>query len=258
MVRRVASRSAFVLALSLLGGGVSLAACSGGADGAGEAHARPARAAAASESSGPTVAAATAPATAPTNSDTPLVVFLGDSLTAGLGLEEDQAYPFLVGEELARRGAPIRVINAGISGDTSAGGLERLDWLLSQEPDVVFVALGANDGLRGLSVPALERNLRRIVERSRAGGARVVLAGIRMPPNYGADYKRRFDAVYPRLAEELGVPFLPFLLEGVGANPDLNLPDGLHPNAEGQRAIARLVADVLEPVVETAEAAHAG
>jgi acyl-CoA thioesterase-1 len=199
-----------------------------------------------------------APAPAPPRGEAPLVVFLGDSLTAGLGLEEDQAYPFLVGAELERRGAPIRVINAGISGDTSAGGLERLDWLLAQEPDVVVVALGANDGLRGLSVPALERNLRRIVERSLAADARVLLAGMRMPPNYGADYTDRFEAVYPKLARELDVPLLPFLLEGVGARPDLNQPDGLHPNAAGQRQIARLVADALEPLVEAAPAARAG
>lgn len=253
MVRRLASRS---LALLVVAAGSPFLACGPRSQAATSERSAEARAAAT-----PSVAIPVrtpAPAPAPTRDDAPLVVFLGDSLTAGLGLDEDQAYPFLVGAELERRGAPIRVINAGISGDTSAGGLERLDWLLAQEPDVVVVALGANDGLRGLSVPALERNLRRIVERSLAADARVLLAGMRMPPNYGAEYTGRFEAVYPKLADELDVPLLPFLLEGVGARPELNLPDGLHPNAEGQRAIARLVADALEPLVESAPAAHAG
>ena len=261
MVRRLALRSA--LALTLFVGLAPFLACA--RNGTGAASPRPERTVATPAPAPPAAPAATSAAASPAssvrdeaNAEAPLVVFLGDSLTAGLGLEEDEAYPFLVGAELERRGAPIRVINAGISGDTSAGGLERLDWLLSQEPDVLFVALGANDGLRGLSVPALERNLRRIVERSRAAGARVVLAGMKMPPNYGDDYTRRFEAVYPRLADELDVPLLPFLLEGVGANPDLNLPDGLHPNASGQRAIARLVADTLEPLVESVPTAHAG
>jgi acyl-CoA thioesterase-1 len=199
------------------------------------------------------VAAAPSPgAAAPSGSTSslaaaPRVVFLGDSLTAGLGLGEEAAYPALVGELLARRGLAVRIVNAGVSGDTSAGGLARVDWLLSLHPEVLVVALGANDGLRGQPVAAIEANLREIVRRARAAGARVVLAGMKMPPNYGPDYTRDFEALYVRLARELALPFIPFLLAGVAADPQLNQADGIHPTAEGQRKIAALVADVLQP-----------
>ena len=189
--------------------------------------------------------------TAERREDRPTVVFLGDSLTAGLGLGEEEAYPALVGEMLAERGLPIRVVNAGVSGDTSAGGLARLDWLLSQRPAVVFVALGANDGLRGQPVAAIAANLEAIVERSRTAGARVVLAGMKMPPNYGPEYTRDFEALYGALAQRERLPFLPFLLEGVAADPALNQPDGIHPTAEGQRRIAAAVAARLEPVLHS-------
>ncbi|GMU65662.1 MAG: hypothetical protein AMXMBFR36_19360 [Acidobacteriota bacterium] len=182
--------------------------------------------------------------------DAPLVVFLGDSLTAGFGLGEEQAFPALVGEELARRGTPVRVINGGISGDTTAGGLERLDWLLAQGPDVVLVELGANDGLRGQPLETIEANLRAILERSRATGAQVVLAGMKIPPNYGREYASGFEKIFPRLAREQDVALIPFLLDGVAARPELNLPDGIHPNAEGQKIVARSVADALEPVLD--------
>jgi acyl-CoA thioesterase-1 len=182
--------------------------------------------------------------------DAPLVVFLGDSLTAGFGLGEEQAFPALVGEELARRGLPVRVINGGISGDTSAGGLERLDWLLAQQPDLVLVELGANDGLRGQPLEAIEANLRAILERARAAGAEVVLAGMKIPPNYGPEYAAGFEAIFPKLAREQRVALIPFLLDGVAARPELNLPDGIHPNVEGQKVVARTVADALAPLVE--------
>lgn len=168
----------------------------------------------------------------------PLVVFLGDSLTAGNGLPESEAYPALLQGRLARAGSRIRLVNAGVSGDTSAGGLARMNWLLAQRPDVLVVALGANDGLRGLPVSELELNLSAIVDRARAGGARVLLAGMRMPPNYGEDYARDFAAVYGRVAADQGVPLVPFLLEGVGGNPALNQSDGIHPNALGQEKLA--------------------
>lgn len=212
----------------------------------------------------PVESAAPAPtpplSTAGRREDRPTVVFLGDSLTAGLGLGEEEAYPALVGELLAERGLPIRVVNAGVSGDTSAGGLARLDWLLSQRPAIVFVALGANDGLRGQPVAAIAANLEAIVERSRAAGARVVLAGMKMPPNYGPEYTRDFEALYGALAQRERLPFLPFLLEGVAADPALNQPDGIHPTAEGQRRIAAAVAAQLEPVLHalTPPAAAAG
>jgi acyl-CoA thioesterase I len=168
----------------------------------------------------------------------PTVLFLGDSLTAGLGLSEEEAYPARIAAALEARGIAARVVNAGVSGDTTAGGLSRLGWLLRQRPAVVVVALGANDGLRGLPVEQTEANLRRIIEECRRQRARVLLAGMRLPPNYGADYVRRFEAIFPRLARELDVPLEPFLLEGVAADPTLNQADGLHPNAEGQRRVA--------------------
>jgi acyl-CoA thioesterase I len=149
----------------------------------------------------------------------------------------------------ARRGLPIAMLNAGVSGDTTAGGLARLDWLLRQEPAIVVVGLGANDGLRALSPAATEANLRAILERVQAAGAHAVLAGMRVPPNYGPDYVRDFEAVYPRLAAEHDVLFIPFLLAGVAADPALNLRDGIHPNAAGQRVVARTVADALSPLV---------
>ena len=175
--------------------------------------------------------------------------FLGDSLTAGLGLGEEAAYPALVGEILAQRGVRVRIVNAGVSGDTTAGGVARVDWLLALKPDIVVVALGANDGLRGQPVAGIEANLREIARRARAAGSRVVLAGMKMPPNYGPDYTRDFEALYGRLARELDLAFLPFLLEGVAAIPELNQPDGIHPTAEGQRKIADLVVDSLLPLL---------
>jgi acyl-CoA thioesterase-1 len=178
------------------------------------------------------------------------VVFLGDSLTAAFGLDEDQGYPARVAAELERRGLGIRAINAGISGDTSAGGLERLDWLLAQEPDLVVVELGANDGLRGQPLEAIEANLAAIVERSLAAGARVVVAGMKIPTNYGPEYTAGFEAIYPRVARRPGVTLIPFLLDGVAARPELNLPDGIHPNAGGYEVVAGTVADALEPLLE--------
>ncbi|MBP1641550.1 MAG: Lysophospholipase L1-like esterase [Acidobacteria bacterium] len=192
-----------------------------------------------------------APAAAPLGADEPpLVVFLGDSLTAAFGLDEDQGYPARVAAELERRGLGIRAINAGISGDTSAGGLERLDWLLAQEPDLVVVELGANDGLRGQPLEAIEANLAAIVERSLAAGARVVVAGMKIPTNYGPEYTAGFEAIYPRVARRPGATLIPFLLDGVAARPELNLPDGIHPNARGYEVVAGTVAEALAPLLE--------
>jgi acyl-CoA thioesterase I len=179
----------------------------------------------------------------------PRVVFLGDSLTAGYGLAEEQAFPARLGELLAVEGRPIDVVNAGVSGDTSAGGVARLDWILRQKPDVVVVELGPNDGLRGLPLGMTEANLRTLVEGSRAAGARVLLVGMQLPPNYGPEYAGAFRALYPRLARELDVPLVPFLLASVGGEPGLNLGDGLHPNVEGQRIVARNVLPYLRDLL---------
>lgn len=179
-----------------------------------------------------------------------VVVALGDSLTSGLGVAPDEAYPALLEARLRREGYPYRVVNAGVSGDTSAGGLRRVDWVLRTRPDVVIVALGANDGLRGLSVDALRDNLEAIVTRVQAAGARVLLAGMRVPPNYGEAYARAFAAVFPAVARRTGVPLAPFLLEGVAGETRLNQPDGIHPTPAGQRVIAERLWPHLRPLLE--------
>lgn len=192
-----------------------------------------------------------APAPTPVSSAQagPLVVFLGDSLTAGYGLTPEQAFPALIGDALAREGHPIHVVNAGVSGDTSAGGLRRVSWVLSQKPTVLVVELGANDGLRGQAAE-LEQNLAAIVEKARAAGAKVLLLGMKLPPNYGHDYTKSFAAAYPDLARRLDVPLVPFLLEGVAGRPELNQQDGLHPNAAGQRIVAANVLPRLREVLK--------
>ncbi|MGB3563897.1 MAG: arylesterase [Thermoanaerobaculia bacterium] len=183
----------------------------------------------------------------------PLVVYLGDSLAAGLGLAEEEAFPALAEEMLRQEGLVIRTVNAGVSGDTTAGGLSRLDWLLRQSPAVVVVELGANDGLRGLEPEMTENNLRRIVQQSRAAGARVLLVGMKVPPNYGGDYAGRFEEVYPRLASELGVELMPFLLQDVAGDPMLNLGDGIHPNAAGQQRVAANIVPYLREILSGLE-----
>ena len=179
----------------------------------------------------------------------PLVLFLGDSLTAGFGLGEESAFPARVGAALADEGIDVSIVNAGVSGDTSAGGLARLGWLLRLEPALVGVGLGANDGLRGRDLRTTESNLREIVAEARGAGGEVLLLGMRMPPNYGT-YGEEFAAMYTRLAEELDVALVPFLLEGVGGDPELNLPDGIHPNEEGQRRVAENVLPALRALLE--------
>ena len=182
------------------------------------------------------------------------VAFLGDSLTAGQGVPAEQSYPALVGVALAADAATARwtAVNAGVSGDTSAGGLRRIDWVLKGKPRLVVIALGANDGLRGLAVEQLEANLRGVVAKVRAAGATPLLVGMRMPKNLGPEYAGRFDALYPRLAAELQLPFLPFLLDGVALKPELNQADMIHPNADGHALIARNVAAWLKPLLPAA------
>src|SRR5688500_10012796 len=154
--------------------------------------------------------AGTRPAGPQAMSERPRIVFLGDSLTAGLGVEAEQAFPALVGAALEREGLAAEVVNAGVSGDTTAGGLRRIDWLLRQKPDVVVVGLGGNDGLRGLELSASEENLRAIVRKSREAGAKVLLLGMLIPPNYGPEYTGRFRELYPRIAKDEGVALVPF------------------------------------------------
>ena len=189
---------------------------------------------------------------APAPAAAPLVVFLGDSLTAGLGLPADETFPALLAEELGRRGRPIRAVNAGVSGDTTAGGLRRADWVLSQKPAVVVVALGANDGLRGLPLEEVERNLRAIVAKARTAGARVLLCGMLLPTSHGPEYRDGFGRLFPRVAREEGVPLVPFLLKDVAGRAEKNLEDGIHPNAEGQRLVAGNVLPQLERLLTAA------
>jgi acyl-CoA thioesterase-1 len=180
----------------------------------------------------------------------PRVVVLGDSLTAGLGLPPEQAYPSLLQQRLDDADLEYDVVNAGVSGDTSAGGLRRLDWALEGDVRVLIVALGGNDGLRGLPVDQLERNLATIIERAQARKITVILTGMEAPPNFGMDYIVSFHQVYEKLAEKYRVAFVPFLLEGVAGVESLNQRDGIHPTADGARVIADLVWPVLRSAVE--------
>jgi len=180
----------------------------------------------------------------------PRIVILGDSLTAGLGLPVDQAYPSLLQQRLKSEGLDYEVVNAGVSGDTSAGGLSRLDWALQGDVRILVVALGGNDGLRGLPPEALKRNLSEIIERAQARHVQVILAGMEAPPNYGRDYTVSFHRVYPALAEQYRIPFVPFLLWNVAGIDQLNQPDGIHPTAAGARIVADNVWRVLKPLAE--------
>ena len=176
-------------------------------------------------------------------------MFLGDSLTAGLGLAPDQSYPALLQRKLDAKGYRYEVVNAGVSGDTSAGGLRRLDWSLEGDVKILVVALGANDGLRGLPPQDMKKNLTAILDRAAQRGITVILAGMEAPPNYGADYTRQFREVYLDLAKRDDVRFVPFLLQGVAGMSGLNQGDGIHPNARGAQLIADLVWSALEPVL---------
>lgn len=184
------------------------------------------------------------------------IVFLGTSLTAGFGLPESEAFPALIQSRIDTAGLDYRVVNAGVSGDTSAGGLRRLDWLLRLPVAVLVLELGANDMLRGQPVDALESNLAGILARTRAAhpDVRFVVAGMRAAPNLGREYTEAFDAVYPRLARRYEAALLPFLLEDVAARPELNQADGIHPTAAGHALVAERVWRTLEPVLTTARA----
>ena len=187
------------------------------------------------------LAVALAPASALAGEDI-RVLALGDSLTAGYGLSPAAAYPARLEAALRDAGFAVRIINAGVSGDTSAGGLARLDWALAEGPDAAIVALGANDGLRGLDPAATFANLYAIVARLKAAGVRVLLAGMKAPPNLGREYGAEFGAVYARLAAKHDVALYPFLLDGVAAEPALNQDDGIHPNARGvEVVVARIL-----------------
>jgi acyl-CoA thioesterase I len=187
----------------------------------------------------------------PAATSTKTIVFLGDSLTAGLGLSPSEAFPALIAEKIRAAGLPFQVENAGLSGDTSAGALRRTDWMLQRPIDVLVIALGGNDGLRGLPVKSLKANLQAIIDKAKTKNpaVKIVIAGMQIPPNMGAAYAEEFAKVYADLARENSAALIPFLLEGVGGNRDLNQPDLIHPTAAGDRVIADLVWRTLEPIL---------
>jgi acyl-CoA thioesterase-1 len=181
--------------------------------------------------------------------DRPRIVAFGDSLTAGLGVAAEETYPAQLQRRLDSQGLPYRVINAGVSGDTTAGGLRRVDWVLKSRPDIVILELGANDGLRGLKLQETKANLEKIIQRCRDASVRVVLAGMKLPPNYGTEYTKSFEAIYPALAKQFRLPLIPFFLEGVAGSTSLNQADGIHPTSEGYRIIADLVMETVTPLL---------
>ena len=181
------------------------------------------------------------------------IVAFGDSLTAGLGLPAEDAYPARLQERLESAGYRARVVNAGVSGETTAGGLRRMAWALEGEVHILILALGGNDGLRGLPVDQMQDNLARMIAAARDSGAQVLLAGMEAPPNLGADYTDRFRGAFEQLAAEYEVAYLPFLLEGVAGIAELNQADGIHPNAEGAERVAAHVWSALEPMLGAAQ-----
>jgi acyl-CoA thioesterase-1 len=182
-----------------------------------------------------------------TADDRAVIVFLGTSLTAGLGLPVEQSYPMIIQRELDDRGLPYRVVNAGVSGETSAGAVRRIDWLLAQPFGILVIETGANDMLQGTSPEALEENLQTIIDRTRAArpDAKIILAGMLAMPNLGPQYVAEFEKVYPRVAERNDLPLIPFLLDGVAGDPTMNLADGIHPNPAGHRKVADTVMETL-------------
>jgi acyl-CoA thioesterase-1 len=203
----------------------------------------------------PRPAPAPAASTTPNDSGHPKVVVLGDSLTAGYGLLELQAFPALLQEKLNTDGYQWEVVNAGISGDTSAAGLQRVDWALNQgDVRILILELGANDGLRGLPVAEMKKNLAAIIELAQEKRVSVLLAGMEAPPNFGPEYTVSFRQVYRDLARQYNVKFLPFLLDKVAGEPSLNQADGIHPNVEGAKIVADTVWNVLKPMVDAASA----
>ena len=183
--------------------------------------------------------------------DAPTVVFLGDSLGAGLHLAEQRAFPAILQARLFETGVPFRLVNASESGRTTAGGVTALDWVLRSKPDVLVIELGGNDGLRGVPVAEIEENLRRLIDGARDANATVLLLGVRLPPNYG-EYGAEFDSLFPRLAKEHDLVFAPYFMEDVGGVAEQNLGDGLHPTTEGQERLAENILPSLKRSLERA------
>jgi len=186
------------------------------------------------------------------------ILFLGDSITAGYGVDPSEAYPAIIQDKIEAAGWPFKVINAGVSGDTSAGGLSRLDWLLKSRIDVLVLELGANDGLRGLPIENTSKNLQAIIDRTRQRypKVKIIVAGMKMPPNWGGDYGRQFEQMFAELAKKNKAALVPFVLEGVGGVRNLNQADAIHPTPEGHKRVAANVWKALEPVVKSLHASR--
>ncbi len=180
-----------------------------------------------------------------------VILFFGDSLTAGYGLSPEDAFPTLTGEQLTKNGKNVKIVNAGLSGETSAGGLSRIDWVLRQPIDVFVLELGANDGLRGLPVDQTKKNLQAIIDKVKVKNpaVKVVVVGMMVPPNMGGTYSTQFNAVFPEIAKKNKATLMPFLLDGVAGNEKLNQADGIHPNIEGHKIVATNVTKVLTPLL---------
>lgn len=180
------------------------------------------------------------------------ILFFGDSITAGYGIDPNQAFPALIQEKIDSLGLPYNVVNAGLSGETSAGGLRRVDWVMQQEVDIFVLELGGNDGLRGIDPENTKKNLAGIIEKVRAADpdVKILLTGMEAPPNLGQAYTSQFRQVFRDVSRQKNVKFLPFILEGVAGNPELNLPDGIHPTAEGHQILAENVWGSLRPMLD--------
>jgi acyl-CoA thioesterase-1 len=179
------------------------------------------------------------------------ILFFGDSLTAGYGLSPEEAFPALIEKKLTKNGKSAKVVNAGLSGETTAGGLSRIEWVLRQPVDVFILELGANDGLRGLPLEQTQKNLQAIIDKVRAKNpkTRIVIAGMMVPPNMGSDYTTKFRTIFPDLAKKNNATLIPFLLQDVAGNEKLNLADGIHPNVEGHKIVADNVYKVISPLL---------
>ncbi|WBL27028.1 arylesterase [Zunongwangia sp. HGR-M22] len=184
--------------------------------------------------------------------EAPVVLFFGTSLTAGLGLDTTEAYPALIQKKIDSMGMDYSVVNAGLSGETTASGLNRLDWVFKQNVDILVIELGANDGLRGVSLDETRQNLEQIIEKARTKNpeVKIILAGMQIPPNMGEAYTSEFRSLFPNLAKEYDLKLIPFLLEGVAGEPGLNQQDGIHPTAEGQQILANNVWEILKDEVQ--------
>lgn len=190
---------------------------------------------------------------APPEASGPKVIFVGDSIAAGLHVSEDEAFPAVLQRLLAERGASFQLVNAGVSGDTTAGGLSRIDWLLKQKPAIVVVELGANDAMRGVAPAEVEKNLRAILGKIDAAGAKALLLGMRIPSSYGEEHASAFAQIYDRLAAELHLASVPFFMNGVAGVASLNQEDGIHPTAQGHIVLAGNVENALLKLVREAD-----